>query len=85
MAPALGYALTPLAALYASAWMVVFPVGGPPSSLIRMLRNAASSPVPWFWMPTWPASERAGSVLVKSLIFTPLSRTWSRSPSTNSS
>ncbi len=84
LAPALGYALTPLAEPNASAWTVVLPVGGgvPPSSLIRMLRNDTSSPVPWFWMPTCPASDRTGSVFVKSFMRTPLRNTWSRSDST---
>jgi hypothetical protein len=51
-----------------------------------MLRKATSSPVPWFWMPMWPdVSDRTGSVLVKSLIFTPFRNTCSRSPSTSSS
>ena len=45
-------------------------------SLIWTFRNQTSSPSPWFWMPTNPCvRSRAGSVLVKSLISTPLSRT----------
>ena len=50
---------------------------------MRMSRKATWSSAPWFWMPMWPSRRlRAGSVLVKSLIRTPLSQTRRRSPST---
>src|SRR5256885_7113867 len=78
----------PLTSTHLPATPVIRPTRGavPPSSLIRMLRKDTSSPVPWFWIPMKPsASDRAGSVLVKSLILTPFRNTCRFSPCTSSS